>query len=68
MTATIEKIAVLIESDAKADFYEACALFAAIDDDEEYEIAAKRFPGMVNLDAKGNWIGPVRNENGWTGL
>jgi hypothetical protein len=26
----------------------------------------ERFPGIVNYDSKGNYIGNVRNENGWT--
>ena len=26
----------------------------------------KRFPNIANYDSKGNWIGNVRNENGWT--
>jgi hypothetical protein len=25
-----------------------------------------RFPTVPNYDEKGNWIGNVRNENGWT--
>jgi len=25
-----------------------------------------RFPGIPNYDSKGNWVGSVRNENGWT--
>ena len=25
----------------------------------------KRFPNIANYDSKGNWIGNVRNENGW---
>ena len=24
------------------------------------------FPNIPNYDSKGNWIGNVRNENGWT--
>lgn len=26
----------------------------------------KRFPNIANYDSKGNWIGNVRNENGWS--
>ena len=25
-----------------------------------------RFPNIPNYDSKGNWVGNVRNENGWT--
>lgn len=25
-----------------------------------------QYPGIVNYDERGNWIGEVRNENGWT--
>lgn len=30
--------------------------------DEFYEL----FPGLDDYDSRGNWIGPVANENGWT--
>ena len=26
----------------------------------------QRFPNVPNYDEKGNWVGNVRNENGWT--
>jgi len=26
----------------------------------------KKYPGIVDYDSKGNWIGPMSNENGWT--
>lgn len=26
----------------------------------------KRFPNIANYDSKGNYIGNVRNENGWS--
>lgn len=26
----------------------------------------KKYPGIPNYDSKGNWIGPMSNENGWT--
>jgi len=26
----------------------------------------KKYPGIRNYDSKGNWIGPVAYENGWT--
>jgi len=26
----------------------------------------ERFPSIPNYDSKGNWVGSVRNENGWT--
>jgi hypothetical protein len=26
----------------------------------------QRFPNIPNYDSKGNWVGNVRNENGWT--
>jgi hypothetical protein len=37
--------------------------------DEGYatvEAAYDRFPGLLNWDAKGNYVGNVANENGWT--
>jgi hypothetical protein len=30
------------------------------------DAAYDRFPGLLNYDEKGNWIGNVANENGWT--
>jgi len=26
----------------------------------------RQWPGIPNYDSKGNWVGNVRNENGWT--
>ena len=26
----------------------------------------KKYPGISNYDSKGNWIGPMSNENGWS--
>jgi len=26
----------------------------------------KKYPEIDNYDSKGNWIGPMSNENGWT--
>lgn len=30
------------------------------------EAAFDHYPGLLNYDEKGNWIGNVANENGWT--
>lgn len=36
------------------------------EDGELAEILLEALPGIANYDSKGNWIGPVANENGWT--
>jgi hypothetical protein len=30
------------------------------------DAAFTAYPGLLNYDEKGNWIGNVANENGWT--
>jgi hypothetical protein len=50
----------------KDDFHAVCRLFNSIDDDEVYEAVTRCYPNLSNYDAKGNYIGPVANENGWT--
>ena len=45
---------------------DACALFCGIDDDDVFETVAAAFPALRNYDAKGNYVGAVANENGWT--
>lgn len=45
---------------------EACRIFNSIDDDEVFAVVSKRFPALRNYDARGNWVGSVSNENGWT--
>lgn len=48
------------------EFRGLCLWFNSIDDDAEFAEALEQYPGLVDYDAKGNWIGPVANENGWT--
>lgn len=38
-------------------FLEACAIFNTIEDDEEFQPIAQRFPTLLNYDADGNWVG-----------
>jgi hypothetical protein len=45
---------------------EACFAFHSIDDDEIYEAVIEVFPGLRNYGPRGEWIGSVANENGWT--
>lgn len=49
------------------------ALLEAVEDNPTCPIVKKALrwfledhPGIVNYDSRGNWIGPVANENGWT--
>jgi hypothetical protein len=46
---------------------ENCEAFDATDEDERFlEEFLREYPGIVNYDSRGNWIGSVANENGWT--
>jgi hypothetical protein len=50
----------------KNDFLGVCALFNSIEDDDVLAIVLRSYPNLINFDAKGRYIGPVANENGWT--
>ena len=46
---------------------ENCEAFDATDEDERFlEEFLREYPGVMNYDSCGNWIGYVANENGWT--
>jgi hypothetical protein len=53
----------LFEND---DFLGVCRLFNAIDDDDVFAVVCRSYPNLINYDAKGNYDGSMRNENGWT--
>lgn len=59
----IERISVALDH---GDLKAACSIFSSIDDDDVFEVVVEEYPGLMNYDAKGSWIGNVRNENGWT--
>lgn len=48
------------------DFLNACRLFNSIEDDDVLTVVLRSYPNLINFDARGNYIGPVANENGWT--
>ena len=50
----------------KEDFLGACRLFNSIEDDDVLTVVLRSYPNLINFDARGNYIGPVANENGWT--
>jgi hypothetical protein len=50
----------------KDDFLGACRLFNEIEDDDVLTIVLRSYPNLIKFDARGNYIGPVANENGWT--
>ena len=50
----------------RASFRKACEIVGSIDDDAVYEDVLEAFPGVANYDSRGNWVGSVRNENGFT--
>jgi len=46
---------------------ENCEAFDATDEDDRFlEEFLQEYPGVVNYDSRGNWIGSIANENGWT--
>lgn len=54
------------EAFERDDFLEVCRLANAIDDDDVYAAVLKSYPNLLYYDAKGNYDGSLRNENGWT--
>ena len=54
------------EAFERDDFLEVCRLANSIDDDDVYARVLKSYPNLINYDAKGNYCGSMRNENGWT--
>ena len=46
---------------------ENCEAFDATDEDERFlDEFLREYPGIMNYDSNGNWIGSVANENGLT--
>jgi len=79
MTVTQAQRTALLDLDAKYLLIELVAQYELLLDAVESadlaqaEIAegelddfVSRFPGIVNYDSKGNWVGSMRGENGWT--
>lgn len=54
------------EAFERDDFYEVCRLANSIDDDDVYAAVIKSYPNLIDYDAKGNFVGRMSNENGWT--
>ena len=54
------------EAFERDDFLQVCRLVNSIDDDDAYARVLKSYPNLCNYDAKGNYVGSVANENGWT--
>lgn len=50
-------------TDEEWDYIDYCELCGEDETPLSFEAWQQRDP---NRDAKGNWIGPVANENGWT--
>lgn len=62
---TIEKVTNLIRRDDDTSWLEACRIAGGVNDDETYMAIVARFPSIANYDAKGNYCGPVRHEDGY---
>lgn len=63
---TYRVLCLIDEAFERDDFYEVCRLANSIDDDDVYAAVIKSYPNLIDYDAKGNFVGSVRNENGWT--
>jgi hypothetical protein len=50
----------------KTEFKALCKWFNEINNDVEFARALRKYPGLMNYDANGGWVGNVSNENGWT--
>jgi hypothetical protein len=44
----------------------ALELYHAIECDDVLELVDHALPGLANYDHRGNWVGSVSHENGWT--
>ena len=62
----ISEISAALALGTQSGDVEASRLFCSIDDDDAFAVVSKRFPALMNYDARGNWVGSVSNENGWT--
>jgi len=60
------QILALLCAGTRDAFRQACALFHSVDDAETYARLEKHFPGLRNYDERGNYVGAVSNENGWS--
>ena len=48
------------------DAVETAPAHIALAAEERLEAFLKANPGIVNYDERGNWVGSVAHENGWT--
>jgi hypothetical protein len=56
LIALVAEYEALLERVAEGDLYA----------EEELEYFLEDYPGIPNYDSRGNFIGSVSNENGWT--
>jgi hypothetical protein len=61
-----ELIALVAEYEQLLDAVESADLAQAEIAEGELDSFLAKHPSVPNYDSRGNWIGSVRNENGWT--
>ena len=66
MTEREMLIAAVAEYNRLLDVIEGDDTYAAIDAENDLEELLRQYPAIEDYDSKGNYIGEVRNENGWT--
>jgi hypothetical protein len=66
MIAREELIALVAQYEQLLDAVESADLAQAEIAEGELDEFMSRFPNIANYDSRGNYIGSVRNENGWT--
>lgn len=66
MTEREMLIAAVAEYNRLLEVIEGDDPYAAIDAENDLEDLLERYPNVADYDERGNYIGEVRNENGWT--
>jgi hypothetical protein len=64
--AKMELAALVAEYEKLLDAVESADLAQAEIAEGELDNFLSRFPNIANYDSRGNYIGTMRNENGWT--
>ncbi len=64
--AKMELVALVAEYEKLLDAVESADLAQAEIAEGELDNFLSRFPNIANYDSRGNFIGAMRNENGWT--
>lgn len=66
MTEREQIIALVAEYNRLLDVIEGDDTHAALDAENDLEELFRQYPALDDYDSEGNYVGEVRNENGWT--